>query len=63
MSCTGCEEEVKHEVYKLQGIVKADVSYQNTNAIIQFDNSKTNLAEIEKAINSTGYTVTQTTSK
>lgn len=63
MSCTSCEEEVKHEVNKLQGIIKADVSYQNTNAVIQFDNSKTNLAEIEKAINSTGYKSTQTTLK
>ena len=63
MSCTGCEEEVKHEVNKLHGILKADVSYQNTNAVIQFDNSKTNLAEIEKAINSTGYKATKTTSK
>lgn len=63
MSCQGCEEEVKHEVNKLQGIIKTDVSYQNKNAVIQFDNSKTSLAEIEKAINSTGYTVTKTTSK
>jgi copper chaperone CopZ len=63
MTCTGCEEEVKHEVNKLQGIIKADVSYQNTNAVIQFDNSKTNVAAIEKAINSTGYKATQTNSK
>lgn len=63
MSCQGCEEEVKHEVNKLQGIIKTDVSYQNKNAVIQFDNSKTNIAEIEKAINSTGYKATQTTSK
>lgn len=59
MTCTGCEEHVKHEVNKLNGIVKADVSYQNGNAQVQFDNSKTNVAEIEKAINSTGYTVTK----
>lgn len=63
MSCQGCEEEVKHEVNKLQGIIKTDVSYENKNAVIQFDNSKTNIAEIEKAINSTGYKATQTTSK
>ena len=63
MSCTGCEEEVKHEINKLQGIIKVDVSYKNTNALIQFDNSKTNLAEIAKAINSTGYNATQSTLK
>ncbi len=59
MNCEGCEEEVKHEVSKLNGIIKADVSYKNGNAQIQFDNSKTDIAEIEKAINSTGYTVTK----
>lgn len=59
MTCQGCEEEVKHEVNKLSGIIKADVSYEKGTAEIQFDNSKTNLEEITKAINSTGYQVTQ----
>ncbi len=60
MTCEGCTEEVKHEVNKLQGILKSEASYQNANAMVQFDNSKTNIAEITKAINSTGYKVTQT---
>lgn len=63
MSCTGCEEEVKHEVNKLSGIIKADVSYASRNALVQFDNSKTDIPAIEKAINTTGYTVTKTTLK
>ena len=61
MSCTGCEEEVKHELNKLNGIIKADVSYSNRNALIKFNNSKTDIPAIEKAINITGYTVTKTT--
>lgn len=59
MTCNGCEEEVKHEVNRLEGIIKVDVSYQKINAVVQFDNTKTNLREIEKAINSTGYAVIQ----
>ncbi len=59
MSCEGCEEEVKHEVNKLNGIIKADVSYKKGIAEVQFDKNKTNPDEITKAINSTGYTVTQ----
>jgi mercuric ion transport protein len=59
MTCEGCTEEVKHEVNKLNGIIKADASYENTSAEVQFDKSKTNVEEITKAINSTGYTVTQ----
>lgn len=60
MTCEGCTEEVKHEVNKLQGILKSEASYQDANAMVQFDNSKTNIAEITQAINSTGYKVTQT---
>ncbi len=57
MTCTSCEEHVNHEVNKLTGILNSNASYENGNAVIEFDNSKTNIAEIEKAINSTGYTV------
>jgi len=58
MTCAGCEEHVNHEVNKLNGIVNSKVSYENGNAIIDFDITKTNEVEIEKAINSTGYKVT-----
>jgi copper chaperone CopZ len=58
MTCAGCEEHVNHEVNKLNGIVISKASYENGNAIIEFDKTKTNEAEIEKAINSTGYEVT-----
>jgi len=58
MTCTSCAEHVNHEVNKLTGILKSEASYENGNAIVQFDNSKTTISQIEIAINSTGYTVT-----
>ncbi|MBK5208897.1 MAG: mercuric transport protein MerTP [Flavobacteriaceae bacterium] len=58
MTCPSCEEHVKHKVNKLNGIVNSKASYENGNAIIEFDRTKTNETEIEKAINSTGYKVT-----
>jgi len=58
MTCSGCEKHINHEVNKLRGIFNSKVSYKNGNAIIEFDNSKTSTAEIEKAINATGYLVT-----
>ena len=58
MTCASCEEHVNHEVNKLSGIIKSTASFENENAIVEFDNSKTNIAEIEKAINGTGYSVT-----
>jgi copper chaperone CopZ len=58
MTCSGCEEHVNHEVNKLTGIVKTTVSYENGNAIIEFDQTQINIDEIEKAIEKTGYSVT-----
>lgn len=57
MTCSGCEEHVNHEVNQLSGIIKSTASYENKNAIIEFDNSKVSVMEIEKAINKTGYSI------
>jgi copper chaperone CopZ len=58
MTCASCEAHVNHEVNKLNGIVNSKASYEKGNAIIEFDKTKTDEIEIEKAINSTGYKVT-----
>ncbi len=58
MTCASCEAHVNHEVNKLNGIISSKTSYENGNAIIEFDKTKTNETEIEKAINSSGYKVT-----
>lgn len=58
MTCASCEEHVNHEVNKLNGIVNSKASFENGNAIIEFDRTITNETEIENAINSTGYKVT-----
>ena len=58
MTCASCEAHINHEVNKLNGIVSLKASYENGNAVVEFDESKTNETEIEKAINATGYKVT-----
>lgn len=58
MTCASCEEHVIHEVNKLNGIVNSKVSYEDGNAIIQFDKTKINETDIQKAINTTGYKAT-----
>ncbi|MDZ7897541.1 MAG: mercuric transport protein MerTP [Arcicella sp.] len=55
MTCSGCEHHVKTEISKLKGIVEVVVSYEKGNAIVKFDSKQTNIEEIKKAINSTGY--------
>jgi len=57
MTCASCEEHVNHQVNKLNGIVNSKASYESGNAIVEFDKTKTNEVEIEKAINATGYKV------
>ncbi|MDX5437576.1 mercuric transport protein MerTP [Pontibacter vulgaris] len=58
MTCSGCEAHVEQEVFALNGIVKAKASYDNSNAVVAFDSTKTSIAAIEKAILKTGYKVT-----
>ena len=58
MTCASCEAHVNHTVNKLTGIVNSKTTYEDGNAIIEFDEAKTNELEIENAINSTGYKVT-----
>ena len=55
MTCSACEYHIKTEVNKLKGIVEVLVSYEKGKAIVGFDNTKLDIEEIEKAINSTGY--------
>jgi len=58
MTCASCEAHVNNEINKLDGIVISKASYENGNTIVEFDKTKTNEAEIEQAINATGYEVT-----
>jgi copper chaperone CopZ len=60
MTCASCEEHINHSVNQLNGILNVKSSYENENAEIEFDNSKTTIEEIEKAVNSTGYSVINT---
>lgn len=57
MTCTGCEEHVKHAVSGLDGVIEATASHKNANAQVRFNASVISLDNITKAINSTGYTV------
>ena len=58
MTCASCEQHITHAVNELEGIVNVTASFEKANAKVEFDNSKTNIEDIEKAINSTGYKVT-----
>ncbi len=50
MTCSGCAEIVKNNLLKNQGIVKAEVSYLKSSAIVWYDSSIIDTEEIVKAI-------------
>jgi copper chaperone CopZ len=57
MTCASCEEHVKHAVNELPGIVSVSANSKEGNAIVKFDNSKTNKEAIIKSIDATGYKI------
>jgi len=57
MTCNSCEEHISYSINELDGILSVNSSYENGSSKVEFDKSKTSLEQIEKAINSTGYTV------
>lgn len=63
MTCDACTLHVASEVNKVAGILNLKVSYASGNALVTFDKTKTNMEQVQKAIQTTGYKVTTIISK
>ncbi|MDF9799221.1 mercuric ion transport protein [Catalinimonas alkaloidigena] len=60
MTCTGCEEHVKHTALQLNGVIEANAYYEQGIAQVKFDPSLVDIEEIGQAIEEeTGYKVSQ----
>ncbi|RYD63793.1 MAG: copper chaperone, partial [Verrucomicrobiaceae bacterium] len=57
MGCASCEPEVEDAVAKLPGITSVKASCVKKNTVVSYDSTKTSIAAITSAINSTGYLV------
>ncbi|MDM8349492.1 mercury resistance system periplasmic binding protein MerP [Pseudomonas sp. sp1636] len=55
MTCAACPFTVKKALTKVEGVSKAEVSYANREAIVTFDDTKTNLDALTKATENAGY--------
>ncbi|PHS64038.1 MAG: heavy metal transporter [Flavobacterium sp.] len=55
MTCEACEQTINYSIGQLDGIVLSEASFEKGNAIVEFDQTKTNSKEIEEAVNKTGY--------
>jgi len=55
MSCGHCQMRVKKAVEAVEGVKSADVSLQNKQVVLEYDEEKTNLKKVEDAIKEAGY--------
>ncbi len=61
MTCTECEQSVAKGVNELAGIDSIRVNHLDSTAFVRYDPSKTDLAQITKAIEGRGYEVVPAT--
>ncbi len=60
MHCDMCVKSIEKGVKELDGITSVKASLNDSIAVVKFDSSKTNLTEIQKAIEKRGYSVKKT---
>ncbi len=57
MSCVRCSAAVENALKEVSGVIEVSVSYANGRAEVAYDNEKTELKTLEKAIKKAGYEV------
>ena len=57
MTCMGCVTSVKNVLEKIPGVDSAEVSLDQKQATIQYDDASANTAQFRKAIEDAGFEV------
>lgn len=57
MHCDMCEASIKKGINELEGIESVTASWNDSVAVVKYDESLTTMTDIEKAIEKRGYTV------
>ncbi len=55
MTCAACPITVKKVLNKVEGVSKADVSFEQREAVVTFDDTKTTAAALTEATKNAGY--------
>jgi mercuric ion binding protein len=55
MTCAACPITVKKAISKVEGVSKTDVSFDKREAVVTFDDAKTNVQKLTKATEDAGY--------
>lgn len=55
MYCAACPITVKKALSKVEGVSKAEVSFETRQAVVTFDDTKTSIQKLTKATENAGY--------
>lgn len=55
MTCAACPVTVKKALSKVEGVEKVEVSYEKKEALVTFDDAKTNVKALTEATKNAGY--------
>lgn len=55
MTCAACPITVKKALSKVDGVEKTEVSYENKEAVVTYDDAKTSVEALAKATADAGY--------
>ena len=55
MTCATCPITVKKALRKVDGVTKVDVSFEKKQAVVTYDDAKTNVERLIKATTNAGY--------
>ncbi|MGH8659956.1 MAG: mercury resistance system periplasmic binding protein MerP [Gammaproteobacteria bacterium] len=55
MTCAACPITVKKALTKVEGVAKTEVSFERKEAVVTFDDAKTNVSDLIKATTGAGY--------
>lgn len=55
MHCTSCAQGIKAMLKRTPGVVSAEVSFEQKEAIVEYDSSRTSAEKVVEAINNMGY--------
>ncbi len=55
MTCPACPITVKRALSRVDGVIKTEVSFEKREAVVIFDDAKTNVQALTKATENAGY--------
>lgn len=55
MHCESCASGIKAMLKRTPGVISAEVSFEQKEAVVEYDSSRTSAAKVVEAINNLGY--------